>query len=178
MLRLLLALAIAATTLSVSTSATLAKTCKTDPVIQDGKPYVSRSLGAFPSSLVEWKRAVRDQFGSEWDTWRRAEDRKIDCQQITISGLGRRWVCTRSARPCSGALGKEEKTKAPFPGRLRRRDRGEAVTQLQQLLADNGYDISPDGVFGRGTERAVRDFQRSKGLRVDGVVGAETWAAL
>jgi peptidoglycan hydrolase-like protein with peptidoglycan-binding domain len=50
---------------------------------------------------------------------------------------------------------------------------GTSVTDLQRLLG-----ISADGVFGRGTARAVRDFQRHHGLRADGVVGPATWAAL
>ena len=38
-----------------------------------------------------------------------------------------------------------------------------AVSVIQQKLADDGYDVSVDGVFGSGTERAVRKFQTSHG---------------
>jgi peptidoglycan hydrolase-like protein with peptidoglycan-binding domain len=35
-----------------------------------------------------------------------------------------------------------------------------------------------DGIFGAKTLAAVRAFQRSRGLTVDGVVGPLTWGAL
>ncbi len=56
---------------------------------------------------------------------------------------------------------------------------GAAVNELQQLLAAQGFDVGPvDGIFGERTQRAVRDFQQSAGLAVDGIVGPRTWAAL
>lgn len=57
--------------------------------------------------------------------------------------------------------------------------RGPDVAQVQQRLAALGYDPGPaDGIFGRRTEAAVKSFQRSRGLVVDGIVGPGTWAAL
>lgn len=53
-----------------------------------------------------------------------------------------------------------------------------AVRTLQSDLARWGYNIKPDGQFGPSTEGAVKSFQRKKGLRDDGVVGAATWQAL
>ncbi|MEU9360301.1 glycoside hydrolase domain-containing protein [Streptomyces sp. NPDC048301] len=56
---------------------------------------------------------------------------------------------------------------------------GEAVSRLQRALtAALGRTVSVDGVFGAGTEQAVRDYQSSRGLGSDGVVGAATWGAL
>jgi peptidoglycan hydrolase-like protein with peptidoglycan-binding domain len=51
--------------------------------------------------------------------------------------------------------------------------RGEAVSDLQRAL---GLELV-DGVFGRGTEAAVKQLQRGRGLQDDGVVGPQTWAA-
>ena len=34
-----------------------------------------------------------------------------------------------------------------------------------------------DGIFGKGTEKAVRAFQKKRGLTVDGIVGPRTWVA-
>lgn len=50
---------------------------------------------------------------------------------------------------------------------------------MQLLLRNAGvYKSAPDGIFGPSTERAVKSFQRAKGLKADGVVGAQTWARL
>jgi Putative peptidoglycan binding domain len=49
-------------------------------------------------------------------------------------------------------------------------DRGRSVVRLQHAL-----HIGADGVFGRGTVRAVKRFQRRHGLHADGVVGGGTW---
>jgi peptidoglycan hydrolase-like protein with peptidoglycan-binding domain len=49
-------------------------------------------------------------------------------------------------------------------------DRGPSVESLQRAL-----HLNADGVFGRGTLRAVRRFQRRHGLHPDGVVGGGTW---
>lgn len=56
---------------------------------------------------------------------------------------------------------------------LRQGDRGDAVKELQEILG-----IVRDGDFGPMTKRAVVEFQRSKGLYADGIVGKNTWAAL
>jgi hypothetical protein len=57
--------------------------------------------------------------------------------------------------------------------------RGDDVRQLQQLLRSAGFDPGPaDGIFGAKTDAAVRAFQGSRGLAVDGKVGPMTLAAL
>lgn len=55
---------------------------------------------------------------------------------------------------------------------------GTNVTALQLLLNHKGYNITADGIFGNNTEAAVRAFQGSRGLGVDGVAGANTLSAL
>ena len=56
---------------------------------------------------------------------------------------------------------------------------GADVRSLQRVLARLGLLSSKeDGHFGRDTEAAVREFQRSHGLHDDGVVGRRTAVAL
>lgn len=62
---------------------------------------------------------------------------------------------------------------------LKRGSSGPAVTAVQQRLQAAGFSPGAiDGKFGPGTESAVKMFQRSKGLAVDGIVGPKTAAAL
>lgn len=49
---------------------------------------------------------------------------------------------------------------------------------LQQQLVALGYDIKVDGRFGPATAKAVAAFQKSAGVRVDGIAGDVTLAAL
>jgi len=51
---------------------------------------------------------------------------------------------------------------------------GEEVRQVQEALSAAGINVSADGVFGKDTDRAVRQFQQQKGLTADGVVGVQT----
>ena len=66
---------------------------------------------------------------------------------------------------------------------LFRGSEGPQVAQLQRQLK-YGYNayaghLVIDGVYGRQTEAAVREFQRrTRGLKVDGIVGPATAAAL
>jgi tape measure domain-containing protein len=60
-------------------------------------------------------------------------------------------------------------------------DRGDQVKEVQQALKDLGYDIGKtgvDGIIGKNTEAAIKAFQQLKGLKVTGVIDAETLAAL
>lgn len=55
---------------------------------------------------------------------------------------------------------------------------GVLVKELQTYLNRAGFDVAGDGHFGPITERAVRAFQKSKGLPVTGIVDAGTRLAL
>ena len=66
----------------------------------------------------------------------------------------------------------------PWPLVKRAPQRAFPVRPLQQLLRARGYTLDVDGIFGPNTEAAVKAFQDSKSLAVDGIVGPLTWPKL
>lgn len=62
---------------------------------------------------------------------------------------------------------------------LKMSSRGQDVRELQEMLNSLGFDAGEaDGIFGADTDRAVKAFQQSVSIDVDGVVGIATWKAL
>lgn len=64
---------------------------------------------------------------------------------------------------------------------LSKGDEGNSVTALQAVLEANDYSCGKwgiDGDFGGDTEKAVMAFQKARGIKVDGIVGQQTWSAL
>lgn len=64
------------------------------------------------------------------------------------------------------------------PSLLQIGDRGPQVSILQEGLAAAGFSSGTNGVFDAATYEAVKLFQQARGLSVDGIVGAQTRAAL
>src|ERR1700754_1708138 len=62
---------------------------------------------------------------------------------------------------------------SPAEAVLKRGSHGPRVVKVQRWLG-----IGADGIFGPGTQAAVKAFQRSHGLTADGIVGPATWSAL
>jgi hypothetical protein len=73
----------------------------------------------------------------------------------------------------------EYEGKEPKMPTLRKGSKGTVVEKLQELLNTKlGIELKVDGVFGSRTKKAVRNYQKKFGLKVDGVVGPQTWASL
>ncbi len=73
----------------------------------------------------------------------------------------------------------------PVPGASDRPEllvgsQGDAIAELQQILADFGYltQLPADPRYNEATRKAVVAYQQAEGLTQDGIVGAETWAHL
>ena len=56
---------------------------------------------------------------------------------------------------------------------------GNITKLLQEKLVKLGYSTNGvDGIFGSGTYTAVREFQKTRGITADGIVGQNTWRKL
>ena len=71
-----------------------------------------------------------------------------------------------------------------YPGVTSQGQQGEAVSALQYMLStiSEFYDVIPplqiDGTYGPATAAAVRAFQQTAGLTVDGIAGEQTWRSI
>jgi peptidoglycan hydrolase-like protein with peptidoglycan-binding domain len=84
---------------------------------------------------------------------------------------GRRWALIALALCMLLAITAGPAHAAAKP--LKKGSHGPRVEKMQHWLG-----VHADGIFGSGTKRAVKRFQRSHGLTADGIVGPATWAAL
>lgn len=88
-----------------------------------------------------------------------------------------RWIKGGMHIPKEGGAHVAQPARERYPGRLLKQGtRGGDVLIWQARLTELGYPPGPkDGIFGPRTEQATRQFQRSKGIAVDGIVGPITW---
>lgn len=70
--------------------------------------------------------------------------------------------------------------KISYPGKLLYRGmKNYLVGAMQFRLKIKGYDVGNcDWIFGEKTDRALRRFQENNDLKVDGILGANTWGRL
>ena len=85
-----------------------------------------------------------------------------------------------SAKPESASTAPAAECSVKLPV-LRKGSQGSSVKALQHLLIRNGCSCGSygaDGDFGAATDTALKAYQKSKGITVDGIAGAETWNKL
>jgi hypothetical protein len=133
-----------------------------------------------PSGVVQLWESHGFTWGGRWTSRPDPMHFQVKVTPAAVDGLvasltGKK--VTPSIPPPSGSG-----TDLTFLPVLRRGDRGNSVVVLQALLiAHNAMadqDRNRDGIFGNGTRRSVRRFQKGRGLKVDGIVGQNTWSSL
>ncbi|TGB04678.1 M15 family metallopeptidase [Halobacillus salinus] len=116
----------------------------------------------------EWRRVAAIgkqlgfQWGGDWKTFR-------DYPHLDLA-VGLTWRDLRDGdRPSDERLNK---------GVAQKGHAGYEVYTMQRQLKKAGYDLALDGIFGPGTDKILKKFQRDQGLEVDGFNGPATQAAL
>lgn len=144
--------------------------------LQPGKFTITSTLGSRPNTL-------KDEM---------SDSAEIVLKEISFTPLSTNLqaapVCLQSGAsfPTPAALPTLTPSVTPTPSLIRDLYltnppmQGDDVLKLQQRLLELGYAEAgtPDGIFGKQTEAAVRHFQEQNGLEVDGYVGPKTWKAL
>ncbi|MFS0562634.1 N-acetylmuramoyl-L-alanine amidase [Terribacillus sp. 179-K 1B1 HS] len=78
---------------------------------------------------------------------------------------------TTAAKKASTSTKASGSAIVPYPGKLiRKGSKGKDVERIQRAV-----NVKADGIFGSGTESAVKAYQKRKGLSADGIVGPATW---
>lgn len=147
-------------------------------------PYGPRLITDMPREMVNAILAIRTKGGHEVWGWggnyRRNKDAMhyecVASPQELATGIN--WNTVGGTPPPTpvpipgGA--------PPWPGRVLKQPpvmRGDDVHQWQQQMANRGWRLTVDGVYGPGSEELCRKFQTEKGLTADGKVGPNTWTA-
>lgn len=145
---------------------------------EPGQTYIGSGLGRVPvpPGQVSWSFRVIDRSG--YIAMRDGSFFAATNPDLGTEGSPEPEV---TPRPSGGGTGgRRPATGETEEPTLRRRDDNPDgwVEYLQTLLNGYGYGLDVDGDFGRLTDEAVRDFQTARHLKVDGIVGNQTWSAL
>ncbi len=168
----------------------LPEKCKKERIQASG----DMSFGIIPGRGAEaqankaWRREAVTKFGEQWAETKFMACRRVLCVRGSIAGSQR---CTISGFPCSAdmnqqdidqvrsldqtvsvtppygpAAGESEDLRSAYgyhrPAEVGDLDQ-EGIKHLQEMLG-----VTPDGDFGAESYRALRDFRRTAGLRMEG----------
>ena len=151
------------------------------------------SVGAADRHTVRYNRVYKRGIYPLGQTYRdeggrpsRKQIRKFRRLAISFGFRGISWWSWQhTSRKQWRALGREVNKGVPGvrPGGknypvLSKGSEGDLVVWAQEHLRGAGRHVGVTGLFARKTYRAVKRFQRSHGLRADGVIGANTWRKL
>ena len=112
---------------------------------------------------------------------------KMDTLEAKVGGVESRQaeverVTSEQAQTIEELKAKKERVriiKTNVSVKPRQSRKKEKTKEIQACLRNAGfYDGEIDGVKGRNTKRAIKEFQKANGLDADGVVGPKTWEAL
>jgi putative chitinase len=143
--------------------------------------YVATKKGAIDSACWFWDTAKCNTFADARDIV--GLSKRINGGTIGLEDRQRRWnqalqvfggnFTPTAATPARSAATASRPAATARTTILRRGSRGAEVKRMQEALK-----VGADGVFGPGTERALKAWQRTNGLTADGIAGPATLGRL
>jgi peptidoglycan hydrolase-like protein with peptidoglycan-binding domain len=88
---------------------------------------------------------------------------------------GKEWSALGAKSAAKPVTGYRTEVEHPL---LKRGSKGDMVVWAQEHLVGAGQEVPITGIFGNQTRVAVRAFQETHGLEVDGRIGTDTWESL
>lgn len=136
-----------------------------DMTAEEASDWLETKEGALASALWFWDKNNLNEIADTGDV--RAATKRINGGDIGLDDRQRRYDIAIQAM--TGQI----PSRATFSGTVRIGDRGNNVKLVQQKLG-----LAADGIFGSGTDAAVKKWQAANGLAADGIVGPKTYAKM
>jgi putative chitinase len=143
---------------------------------EEAAEYVATKKGALESALWFWDNKNLNPVADTGDVVRMT--RIINGGDIGLADRRQRYE--QAMRVFNGAAPVSQPAESATPvvpaaqlETVRVGSRGDTVRLVQQKLG-----LTADGVFGPGTERAVKQWQEANGLTADGIIGPKSLARL
>ena len=139
---------------------------------EEAAEYVATPQGAIESACWFWATNRLDRHADAGDNVKLTK--AINGGTIGLDDRNRRWEEALQILGGEYTPPAKPAPKATAARTLRRRMSGDDVARMQAAIG-----VSPaDGIFGLGTDSAVRAWQKANGLTVDGIVGPATQAKM
>lgn len=136
-----------------------------DLTAEEASEWLETKEGALASALWFWNKNKLNEIADTGNV--RALTKRINGGDIGLSDRQSRY--TTAIEVLTG----HKPSRAAFNGTVRLGDRGNSVKLVQEKLG-----LSADGIFGNGTDKAVREWQAANGLVADGIVGPKTYSKM
>lgn len=146
-----------------------------------GNPTDGVALSGFVDNMQQFESSLTAQVKTNNDQ----QTKSIDTLKTDIQSQLNTIKNTKAATPTPAAVTPTNPAAPKSTGRawngqyISQGATGGSVSMIQQQLTNMGYSPQGvDGIFGNHTRSAVINFQRAKGISVDGIVGPQTWKYL
>lgn len=134
--------------------------------------YLETKKGAVHSACWFWKKNGINKFADANDIV--GMTKRINGGTIGLEDRTNRYNKAMAVMTGKAPVAKAVAPSAPAGNVVKRGSTGTAVKEIQRLIG-----VSPaDGIFGPGTEAAVKAWQAKNGLTADGIVGPATRAKM